>query len=682
MINFTDAQMLGAIDKKAQDQYNYLVELLSTYLTRGKISNVSGENFFDLANGTFNLGDKDASYVRFDATSGFEVKGTITVTGGNAETTTGAQTKVNASKDAIAENMGYTDFADMLAEATAGNTIITGGYLNTILIEAKSILAEHLDVRAVNKVNNYSVTNTTIGWGMTGGMTMDLYGSSAKVAPVHRFITNGDISTISSKFAIDPTKSYKVTLSCACAAATGTRYFGIYVYDKDNVKLSVTPFIVATRAFDTATDNPYFWSLEGAIAWTDFEGYVMSSSSVAADFRTGLNVTRHFKLPTNAAKMEIRYLNFGNAGTESTAYFYSPSVTEVGSGAITAEQVTAGKVSSTDGNAYFDLDNGELVVKNNTTYLWSSSGLYPSAPANGININTSTGAELASSYHLRFTFEEEAITNGTTVTFKAKTGYEYIAYAYDSSDVFIGALTDWETTNQTITFAQSGYIKVILHALDNSNISTWTYSFTYTIDYIPEFKVQLSKANPFRITIGEEVVAGIDSLGYISGKGININNSLFITNASPTTEVANYYYANTSSYSFVPKTLANVKAEIVTKAAIEAVLTGAITSHSHAGVITKSVNIAVSSSVTVTVSAAGTFLIFTRRRTTTGVNGAYVVSTYLISANRWLIDTLSAGTDATVSATGNATFSIANGSADYTMDVTVVSQNGAEFAFS
>lgn len=51
MIKFTDAQMLGAQDKKFQGQYNYLLELLSTFLTRGTLSSVSGDTSINLKTG-------------------------------------------------------------------------------------------------------------------------------------------------------------------------------------------------------------------------------------------------------------------------------------------------------------------------------------------------------------------------------------------------------------------------------------------------------------------------------------------------------------------------------------------------------------------------------------------------------------------------------------------------------
>lgn len=64
--------------------------------------------------------------------------------------------------------------------------------------------------------------------------------------------------------------------------------------------------------------------------------------------------------------------------------------------------------------------------------------------------------------------------------------------------------------------------------------------------------------------------------GYFYPTWINLSGS------SDTAVTASHYYVETASDGFVrPKTLANVRTEIVTKAAIEAVLTGAITTHTH-----------------------------------------------------------------------------------------------------
>jgi hypothetical protein len=67
------------------------------------------------------------------------------------------------AKDALAQNMGYDDYADMVAEATAGNTIIDGGYINTVLIEAHSIVADMFAVGAVDVGSRNLLLGTEFG---------------------------------------------------------------------------------------------------------------------------------------------------------------------------------------------------------------------------------------------------------------------------------------------------------------------------------------------------------------------------------------------------------------------------------------------------------------------------------------------------------------------------------------
>lgn len=67
--------------------------------------------------------------------------------------------------------------------------------------------------------------------------------------------------------------------------------------------------------------------------------------------------------------------------------------------------------------------------------------------------------------------------------------------------------------------------------------------------------------------------------GYFYPTWVNLSGS------SDTSVTATHYYVETASDGFVrPKTLANVKTEIVTKAAVEASLTGNITTHTHSNI--------------------------------------------------------------------------------------------------
>ena len=59
---------------------------------------------------------------------------------------TDAAVKVTASQTALATQLGYSSYAEMAAQAAAGKTIINGGYINTLLIKAKAITSELIDV--------------------------------------------------------------------------------------------------------------------------------------------------------------------------------------------------------------------------------------------------------------------------------------------------------------------------------------------------------------------------------------------------------------------------------------------------------------------------------------------------------------------------------------------------------
>ncbi|WP_455671701.1 InlB B-repeat-containing protein [Phocaeicola sp.] len=58
-------------------------------------------------------------------------------------------------KDSIAQNLGYTSYSDLKAKAEAGKSILKGGYINTVLLEAEAIVTAQLiaDAIAANSLN-------------------------------------------------------------------------------------------------------------------------------------------------------------------------------------------------------------------------------------------------------------------------------------------------------------------------------------------------------------------------------------------------------------------------------------------------------------------------------------------------------------------------------------------------
>jgi hypothetical protein len=81
------------------------------------------------------------------------------------------------------------------------------------------------------------------------------------------------------------------------------------------------------------------------------------------------------------------------------------------------------------------------------------------------------------------------------------------------------------------------------------------------------------------------------------------------------------------------------------------------------------------SNVTVTFSESGFFLILTNR-SNTETRGIYFADTYITTVDRWVINTVSAASDITIT-TGANTLNFANSSATYYANIVIVSFTGS-----
>lgn len=80
------------------------------------------------------------------------------------------------NNDLLAQRLGYLSYADMVAAATNGQTIINGGYLRTSLIEANSIVANQIDTVGLvaenissNTIEGKTITGSVINGGTING---------------------------------------------------------------------------------------------------------------------------------------------------------------------------------------------------------------------------------------------------------------------------------------------------------------------------------------------------------------------------------------------------------------------------------------------------------------------------------------------------------------------------------
>ena len=75
-----------------------------------------------------------------------------------------AEQTAESKRNEMAKQLGYAGYADMVAKAQAGQTIIDGGYLRTALIEVEALLAQNIIMKSGGSLQsaNYSAGNA--GW--------------------------------------------------------------------------------------------------------------------------------------------------------------------------------------------------------------------------------------------------------------------------------------------------------------------------------------------------------------------------------------------------------------------------------------------------------------------------------------------------------------------------------------
>lgn len=276
--------------------------------------------------------------------------------------------------DAVITNAKIADSTIQSAKiASLDAAKITTGSLDAARIDAGSITVDKLHALAKNLVNNYSTTSDLTGWTSTSGSIVT---DATKNAPVHRVITTGNLSVFSNYFEVDPTKTYKVTLSIKCDSTDGTRYFGLHAMDRNGASLSVIPFYTGSRTFASATSNFYFWTKSGSTGgWLDIEAYILGCNVLnQAEVPTGKVAASFCRMLPNCHRIRLRYLNYGTAGTSRTSDYFSPTVTPVGSGEIRAENIVAGTLQSATGGSWISLDNGQFSFGNGAL-AWNGSVL-------------------------------------------------------------------------------------------------------------------------------------------------------------------------------------------------------------------------------------------------------------------------------------------------------------------
>lgn len=154
--------LVGVLNSEYNEERSFVTlygftEILPGRITTDKIVSTDGNTYFDLLKGTISgqIKFKSGSSGLYELDEWEAVNGLIT----QAQNTANAAGE--SAKNAIAQDLGYANFADLAEKAAANETIIVGGKINTTLINAELIVTAALLAKLV-KVTELIAENLTV----------------------------------------------------------------------------------------------------------------------------------------------------------------------------------------------------------------------------------------------------------------------------------------------------------------------------------------------------------------------------------------------------------------------------------------------------------------------------------------------------------------------------------------
>lgn len=184
--------LVGVLNSEYNEERSFVTlygftEILPGRITTDKIVSTDGNTYFDLLKGIISgqIKFKSGSSGLYELDEWEAVNGLITQA---QNTANAANAAVESAKNAIAQDLGYANFADLAEKAAANETIIVGGKINTTLINAELIVTAALLAKLV-KVTELIAENLTVtgnskiaGFSVSGnGLTNNPFNNDAYV---------------------------------------------------------------------------------------------------------------------------------------------------------------------------------------------------------------------------------------------------------------------------------------------------------------------------------------------------------------------------------------------------------------------------------------------------------------------------------------------------------------------
>ena len=388
------------------------------------------------------------------------------------------------------------------ANEIAANTITAGN------IQSNSITSDKLNVLAKNLINNFSVTGSLMDWtdNKGGSFTSGTVYSGQIVNDAERgkvLKTNPSTQTYyySNEFEVDPTQDYKLTMGVKVPNNIDRVYLGIETYDENGNELGTDQW---NGSYDT---NFYFWSSPSSFSdWFDITGYLMGANSKTVKDVPGGNgdYVKGTRLHPKTKYVQIRFLHYMNG---SEAFWYSPSVTAVSGGAITANQIVSNTITASE------IQAGTITsteIKSNTIR------------SNEIVGGTITSTEIASRSIVGGDIVADTLTASEIAT-NAITANEIAANSVGASEVITDSLTASQIAANAITASEIASNSVNTAELVAGAVTaTQIASRTITADRIQSGVITANEIASNAITAGK-IAANAVTAGTIAAGSITTN---------------------------------------------------------------------------------------------------------------------------------------------------------------
>lgn len=247
---------------------------------------------------------------------------------GNASTS--ANQASNSSTAAANASSNATTAASTANAAAATATTQASNAAGSAASASSSAALAAQSVASLASINSLNVVGNTTKWTNVNDVTLVNFGG--RLIPWARNTSNGDVQLISDLFQLDPSAIYEVRMTVGKNLSGGQIYIGVYDETLANVQA------VNNQADNGVTNNPYWIFINPPVAGQAYDCvfYLLGSAAditkvpdhkVTPNTGVFLQNGSGLKILSAGNKVQLRVLNWGNAGTNRVLHLTNVIVT-------------------------------------------------------------------------------------------------------------------------------------------------------------------------------------------------------------------------------------------------------------------------------------------------------------------------------------------------------------------